>query len=115
MYTVYPTYVKLNPKGQISIKINFFLRDPNEDLSKHKFKFEALIIDQENSQKEMKEIFYIYDMNKDLKGKIFSLSRSVKLIIGKNKNSNSLTNPIEQNNFHANNISQNNINLLNVN
>jgi len=111
---VYPTYFKLNPKGHISIKINFFLRDPNEDLSKHKFKFEALIIDQENSQKEIKEIYYNYDTNKDIKGKVFSLSRSVKLIIGKNKNNNSVSNPIKPNNFQANNNSQNNNNLLNV-
>jgi hypothetical protein len=115
MYTVYPSYVKINPGEQTIIKITYFLRDLYEDLSKHKFKFEAIEL-KENSEKDLKEIFKHVDYDNKLKDKVFSISRTVKLIFGKNKNAfNNSTNFNNQNNNLFNTFSQNNFNLLYVN
>jgi hypothetical protein len=110
LYTVLPTYSKIKPKGDVQIKITYFLRDPNEDLSKHKFKFEALVIKREEIQNDIKEIFSMHDANKESKDKKYSLSRTVKLIIGKSKiNDNIKTlNNLSLQNFN----SQNNFNFL---
>ncbi len=95
------------------------MRDPNEDLSKHKFRFEALAIKKDETQTDVKEIFKSHDANKDSKDKVYSMSRTVKLLIGKNKNNNynnannalsGLNNLSNQQNFN----SQNNFNLLYV-
>jgi hypothetical protein len=116
---VLPTYLKIRPKSDVQIKITYFLRDPNEDLSKHKFRFEALAIKKDETQTDVKEIFKSHDANKDSKDKVYSMSRTVKLLIGKNKNNNynnannalsGLNNLSNQQNFN----SQNNFNLLYV-
>lgn len=111
MYTVSPTYVTIRPKGEIQIKITYFFRDSNEDLTKHKFRFEGLAIKKDETQTDIKEIFRLHDLNKDLKDKIYSLSRTVKLIVGKNKLNDANNNNLSQlQNFN----SQNNFNLFNV-
>ncbi len=110
--------MKIKPKGEISIKITHFLRDPNEDLSKHKFKFEALALKKDEIQIDIKEMFRLHEANRDSRDKVYSLSRTVKLISGKNKlnninniiNNNLFNNLNNQPNFNP----RNNLNMLYV-
>lgn len=112
---MFPTYLKIRAKSDAQIKITYFLRDPNEDLSKHKFRFEALAIKKDETQTDVKEIFKSHDANKDSKDKVYSMSKTVKLLIGRNKNNNNVNNPLNNLNNLSNlqNFnSQNNFNLL---
>ena len=118
MYTVNPSYSKISATENLSIKINYFFKTSKEDLTKHKFKFEAFVLnsDTENMFKnnDLKDLFRKIEDKKDKALIIYSISRTVAIETinspKNNINSNNLQNELSAPNIPKN---INNINRLN--
>lgn len=72
MYAVNPTYLVMKPKEGVDIKVVYMRKDTDEptDISKHKFKIEAVVSETENMQlEEIKQYFEdLISSGKKIKG-----------------------------------------------
>ena len=96
MYTVSPSYCKIPPKENLIVKINYFFKSIKEDLTKHKFKFECFI-NEDNEVNDLKELFRKMEDRVERHFLMYSQSRNV-LLENSEKNDNELLK------FQTNNI-----------
>lgn len=121
MYTVNPSYSKISAKENLLIKINYFFKTFKEDLSKHKFKFEAFVLNSEieNLMKnnDLKDLFRKVEDRKE-KAFIYSISRTVAIETVNSprniNNSNNLRNDLNAgDNIGPSNVNNPSQNILN--
>lgn len=106
MYTVNPSYTKIPSKENLTVKINYFLKSLNEDLTKHKFKFECFVLEEgQNQNIELKELFKKIEDRPERHLLIYSISRNV-ILEKAEKQENELL-KLQSNNF------QNDLNRMN--
>jgi hypothetical protein len=53
----------IKPGGTVDIKVVYFIKDLKEDPSKHKFKFEAVLLDEAFKDKDPKQVFEYFVQN----------------------------------------------------
>lgn len=64
MYVVNPSYALITPNGKIEIKFCYYVNNLKEDPTKHKFKFEGIVLEEAQKDSDMKVLFDYYAQNK---------------------------------------------------